>query len=72
MHRNFPQDPITVTIGILALGAAIFGWLGGGLLWATILAALVSIPLLIVEWIGFLVYEHLIEPRRTTSGEGTT
>lgn len=72
MHQEFPKDPVTVTIGILALGAAIFGWLGGGFLWALILATLVALPLLLLEWIGFLVYEHLIEPRRTTGGRKTT
>lgn len=72
MHDDFPTDPITITVGVLTLLAAIFGWLGGGMLWALILGGLAAVPLLLVEWIGFLIYEHLIQPRRATSGRETT
>lgn len=58
MHDDFPSDPATLVVGALALLAAIFGFLGGGLLWATVLLLLVGLPLLALEWLGFLVWER--------------
>lgn len=59
MHEDFPTDPWTLAIGAVALLAAVFGWLGGGMLWSVILFALVAVPLLLVEVLGFLVYERV-------------
>lgn len=64
MHADFPQDPATVTVVTLSLLVGIFGWLGGGFLWAAILFAMALVPLLLVEWVAYAVYEHLIVPRR--------
>lgn len=58
MHDDFPADPVTIGIAILAVLAATLGYLGNGMLMATIFFAIVAIPLLVVEWIGFAVYDR--------------
>jgi len=65
MHPDFPLDPITIAIAVIAVLGALFGALGGDppILWAIILFFLIAIPLLVIEFVGYFVYERYIEPR---------
>lgn len=62
MHENFPSDPFTVGIGIVAVVAAVIGYIGfpgNSLLGALIFLLIVAIPLLALEWVGFFVRDFV-------------
>lgn len=61
MHEDFPADPFTIGVTIVAILAGAVGFVGfpgNSLLGAVILFAVVAVPLLLVEWLGFAVYNR--------------
>lgn len=59
MHDDFPSDPVTIGILIVAVLAALVGYLGNGALMATVFFVGVLVPLLILEWLGFFVRDYV-------------